>query len=64
MEESSPKTYPLLGNLAQKYLSIPPTSVASERVHVFSAVGDLVSEQRFCLGPIYTPIGIHTTRPS
>ena len=48
MVESSPKTYPLLGNLAQKYLSIPATSVASERVHVFSAAGegDLVTEQR------------------
>ena len=41
------KTYPLLGNLAQKYLSIPATSVASERV--FTTAGDLVTAQRSCL---------------
>jgi hypothetical protein len=40
-------TYPLLANLAQKYLSIPATSVASERV--FSTAGDLVTAQRSCL---------------
>lgn len=42
--ESSPKTYPLLAHLAQKFLSIPATSVASERV--FSTAGDLVTAQR------------------
>lgn len=38
---------PLLGKLALKYLCIPATSVASERV--FSTAGDLVSAQRACL---------------
>lgn len=41
------KAYPLLAHLAQKYLSIPATSVASERV--FSTAGDLVTAQRSCL---------------
>ena len=39
--------FPLLGNLAKKYLSVPGTSVPSERV--FSTAGDIVSGQRACL---------------
>ena len=39
--------YPLLATLAKKYLCIPATSVASERV--FSTAGDLVTAQRSCL---------------
>lgn len=41
------KTYPPLGNLFQKYLSIPAMSVASEQV--FSTARDLVTAQRYCL---------------
>ena len=41
------KTYPPIGNLSQKYLSIPAMSVASERV--FSTERDLVTAQRYCL---------------
>lgn len=39
--------YPLLSNLAKKYLCIPATSVASERI--FSTAGDIVTAQRSCL---------------
>jgi len=39
--------YPILSKLSQRYLCVPATSVASERV--FSSGGDLVSTQRSCL---------------
>ena len=39
--------HPILSKLAKRYLCVPATSVASERV--FSSAGDLVSAQRSCL---------------
>ena len=39
--------YPILSKLAKRYLCVPATSVAGERV--FSSAGDLVSTQRSCL---------------
>ena len=39
--------YPLLSQLARRYLAIPATSVPCERV--FSAAGHIVSERRSCL---------------
>lgn len=45
--ESSPITYHLLAHLAQKFLNVPVTSVASERV--FSTAGDPVTARRSCL---------------
>ena len=39
--------YPILSKLAKRYLCVPATSLASERV--FSSARDLVSAQRSCL---------------
>ena len=41
--------FPLLGRLAQMYLTVPTTSVSSERV--FSTAGDIVTAQRANLKP-------------
>ena len=41
--------FPSVAKLARKYLAIPATSVASERV--FSAVGNIVTARRNCLSP-------------
>ncbi|XP_029958862.1 zinc finger BED domain-containing protein 1-like isoform X2 [Salarias fasciatus] len=41
--------YPLLSNLAKRYLCIPGTSVSSERV--FSTAGDIITAQRSTLSP-------------
>lgn len=45
--KSHEKKFPHLARLAKKYLCIPATSVASERI--FSAAGNIVSSQRSCL---------------
>ena len=42
-------TYPVLAMLAKKYLCIPASSSASERV--FSTSGNIVSKKRSCLKP-------------
>lgn len=41
--------YPLLSNLAKRYLCIPGTSVSSERV--FCTAGDIITAQRRALTP-------------
>ena len=41
--------FPILSKYAKKMLSVPATSVASERV--FSSAGDVVSAKRACLSP-------------
>lgn len=41
--------YPMLSNIAKYYLTVPGTSVPSERV--FSTAGDIVTSQRSCLNP-------------
>ena len=43
------KEYPLLARLARRYLCVPGTSVASERV--FSTAGDIITAKRSCLTP-------------
>lgn len=45
------KNYPLLARLAKRYLCVPGTSVASERV--FSTAGDIVTAKRSCLTPAH-----------
>lgn len=45
--KSHEKKFPQLARLAKKYLCIPATSVASERI--FSTAGNIVSPQRNCL---------------
>ena len=47
--ERSKHRYPHLAKLAMKYLSIPATSVPSERA--FSTAGHIVNEKRACLLP-------------
>jgi len=41
------KEYPLLARIAKRYLCVPGTSIASERV--FSTTGDIVTAKRSCL---------------
>ncbi|KAL2102146.1 hypothetical protein ACEWY4_001314 [Coilia grayii] len=41
--------YPLLARMAKRYLCVPGTSVASERV--FSTAGDIITAKRSCLTP-------------
>jgi len=45
--KSHEKKFPLVAQLAKKYLCIPATSFASERV--FSTAGNIVTPQRNCL---------------
>ncbi|CAI6369807.1 unnamed protein product [Macrosiphum euphorbiae] len=47
--KSHEKKYPLIAELAKKYLSIPATSVSSERC--FSTAGNVVTSKRNCLAP-------------
>lgn len=44
---SNEREYPLLARVAKRYLCVPGTSVASERV--FSTAGDIVTAKRSCL---------------
>lgn len=43
--------YPLLARLAKRYLCVPGSSVASERV--FSTAGDIITAKRSCLTPAH-----------
>uniref|UniRef100_A0A1A8GJZ9 HAT C-terminal dimerisation domain-containing protein n=1 Tax=Nothobranchius korthausae TaxID=1143690 RepID=A0A1A8GJZ9_9TELE len=43
------KEYPLVARMAKRYLCVPGTSVASERV--FSTAGDIITAKRSCLTP-------------
>ena len=43
--------FPLLAQMARRYLCVPGTSVASERV--FSTTGDIVTAKRSCLTPVH-----------
>ena len=43
-------TYPVLAMLAKKYLCIPASSSASERV--FSTSGNIASKKQSCLKPL------------
>ncbi|EZA46507.1 Zinc finger BED domain-containing protein [Ooceraea biroi] len=45
--KSHENRFPLVAQLAKKYLSIPATSVASERT--FSTAGNIVTAKRSCL---------------
>lgn len=47
--EQGAKAYPLLAQLARRYLPIPATSVSSERL--FSVSGAVISSRRACLLP-------------
>ena len=49
MLEDARKKYSILSSLAKKYLSIPATSVSSERC--FSTAGNIVTAKRSCLLP-------------
>jgi hypothetical protein len=47
--QNNEKEFPILSKLAKKYLSIPSTSVSSERI--FSSAGNLISKKRSALKP-------------
>ncbi|XP_054594610.2 E3 SUMO-protein ligase ZBED1 [Nothobranchius furzeri] len=49
VEREDEKEYPLLARMAKRYLCVPGTSVASERV--FSTAGDIITAKRSCLTP-------------